>query len=78
MIRGVAAGILSFILMGAVLLAIVAPFVYNVFSGLFPAGDSTGIVVGLVAVLLVGYVFTQLAILLSVGIGALIGVLLDR
>lgn len=73
MIRGFAAGLTLFVVLEALLLAFVAPFVYNVFSGLFPPQDeSIGIIAGILAVFGAGYIYTQVALLLSLGLGTFV------
>jgi hypothetical protein len=78
MIKGFATGIASFILVGALFVAFIFPFVFSTVSGLFGSGDTVGIIAGLVACLIVGYVGFQLALLLSIGLGVLVAVLFDE
>lgn len=78
MIKGLATGIASFILVGALFVAFVFPFVFSTISGLFGNGDTIGVVAGLIACLIVGYVGFQLALLLSIGLGVLVAVLDDE
>lgn len=73
MIRGFAAGLTLFIVLEVLLFVFVAPFVYNVFSVLFPPQDETvGIIAGLLAVVGIGYLYTQVALLLSLGLGIIV------
>jgi len=77
-IRGFAAGLSLFVVLEALLFVFVAPFVYNIFSTLFPPQDeSVGIITGFIAVLFVAYIYTQIAIVLSMGLGTFVTVLVE-
>ena len=76
MLKALVAGVISFGMIIYAMLFIIVPFVFNLVTGLFNNSD-LGTAIAIAVILLCASTAFGIALLLSIGIAALIGVLFD-
>lgn len=76
--KGIVSGVVAFVAIAVLWIMVVLPGTFNLVTGLFTDQGTIATIVGLVACLIVAGLGIQLAILLSVGIGIVASVFLDK